>query len=61
MERHVLYVNHSEESESEIENSELKKQIAYSDKETLLKIIRALMDSNAALRKYIEIIEKKNH
>jgi hypothetical protein len=57
MDNQLLYINRSEASETENDNSELKQKIAYSDKETLLKIIEALMDSNTALRKYIEIME----
>jgi hypothetical protein len=58
MENQFLFINRSEESNIQVVNSELKNTIEYSDKETLLKIIEALMDSNNALRKYIEILER---
>jgi hypothetical protein len=59
MENEILYINRSEASEMENDNSELKQKIEYSDKETLLKIIEALIDTNTALRKYIEIMERE--
>ena len=59
MERRLLYVNRSEESPTlNYPDKELLLKARNTDKETLLLVIEALLDNNAALRKYIDLIEK---
>jgi len=56
MQKQYLFIQTSEE-EPETAHP-YNEAIAYSDKENLIRIIHALMDSNQALRKYVEFLER---
>lgn len=53
----ILYINRSKEEAPKVQN-ELKEEINYSERETLLKVIEALTTYNDALRLQIKILER---
>jgi hypothetical protein len=61
MQKQYLFIQNSETDDSGDQNEPISESVLYSDKESLIKIINALMDNNQALRRYIEILEKYNY
>lgn len=61
MQKQYLFIQNSDTDDTGDQNDTISDSIIYSDKESLIKIINALMDNNQALRRYIEILEKYNH
>lgn len=59
MNKPILFINREDSTSDQIDDN-LRNQINYSDKATLIQMINTLLDSNDSLRKYIELLEK-NH
>jgi len=55
-----LFVAYKKEKGDIFFSSDMKDKIKYCRKEMLVEIIEMLMENNKILRKYIEILEKRN-